>query len=617
MSVTDNQTNTVFTNAENLRVAHLGISDKIRYDNDQSREYSYVRFFNIVEVDGKLATAVVLSNVNTVINASNVTAKNTDFYRSYVNAENYEGIYQSDFYDYVKVFEYTDSNGNRVKLEVSVSLPSYVFYEQKDANGNLTGNLTLFAVSPDTEMASEYTTPEYLYIDTGDQTKNTVDDGKGITNKKPVKTIGKYAYGLVTMYGTVSSLKIGAQTIVIEDCAFRGSSNIAGSTNTVLGNTVETVDLSNVTTIGSNAFYESKFKTVKADSVQYLASSAFLNCTNFTYIHLPMFKAATGEKVFSGCTALKEITLGKFTESFSHNMFNDAKSLTRINILSEAPVSLGANPDSIVLVPIYAKNVSVYVHGGAYQEYLDTYYDGVGKTFGGISKNNLKKYGETVEVGNIRYYLNKIDSTTAYVDYVESITNTAFPTDFSIDAKLGAYDILGVSSSAIQSLTNVTTIILPSSMKYMMFTAADLPSTVSAFEISSENGFFMTSGGVLYSKDEKILYAYPKAKAVTDDVFVIGDAVEQIFDEAFYGASTLKEINIEDTVVINDRVFVGASSLEKITFNASAAASTFAGWDILSGANGELKIYVPSAKLNKYKENVLIDYSILDKFVGQ
>ncbi len=621
VSVTNNQTNTMFVNAEELRVAYLGISNKINYDNAWSRKNGYVRFVNVINTDANSnITSVNLSNVNTVINASDVTPK-IGFYRNHVNIENYEGIYLSDYYDYTRTLEYTDSNKQKINMEVSVSLPGYVFYEPKDADGNLTGKLTLFAVSPDIELQSEYTTPETLYINGTDQSKNTVVDN-GSSTKKPVDTIGKYAYGLVTMNDKVTTLKIGANTKTIGSSAFKGSAYLASnSTNTVLGDTVANADLMNVEIIEDNAFDEAKFVNLKADKVEYLGQTAFARCSKLTYVYLPMFKAAIGEEPFSGCTSLSEVTFGKFTESFPKNMFSGASSLTRINILREdLPVSLGDNPDSIVLVPKYASQVHVYVHGGAYQEYLDTYYYATGKTFGGISQNNLHKYGETVEHSGIRYYLNVIDGTSAYVDYVESITNTALPTDFTILAKLGAYDILGVSSSAIQSLTKVTKITLPASMKYMMFTAEDLPATVTALEISGDNGFFKTDSGVLYSKDGTTLYAYPKAKAATTfEINKVGSAittVTQIFEEAFCNVANLQTLIINGEVTVNDRAFAGATALTNITFN-SNTASTFAGWDILSGAYVDLKIYVPSANLNDYKANVLIDYSILGKFEGK
>jgi hypothetical protein len=105
---------------------------------------------------------------------------------------------------------------------------------------------------------------------------------------------------------------------------------------------------------------------------------------------------------------------------------------------------------------------------------------------------------------------------------------------------------------------------------------------------------------------------YPKAKLATG--FTLGTEVSEIAYRAFYGSKNLETLTIAGTVTIRDQAFENTRiSIIKFT---NTAASIFAGENIFLDANVSLRIHVPSASLDAYKANVLIDYSVIDKFVG-
>jgi hypothetical protein len=95
---------------------------------------------------------------------------------------------------------------------------------------------------------------------------------------------------------------------------------------------------------------------------------------------------------------------------------------------------------------------------------------------------------------------------------------------------------------------------------------------------------------------------------------IVPSSVTEIAYRAFYNAKNIETLTIAGVVTVRDQAFesVGISTI-KFT---SSTASVFAGRDIFLGANTLLKISVPNASLGAFKSNVLIDYSILDKFIG-
>ena len=165
----------------------------------------------------------------------------------------------------------------------------------------------------------------------------------------------------------------------------------------------------------------------------------------------------------------------------------------------------------------------------------------------------------------------------------------------------------------MSKLTDVTKVVLPAEMKYLSFNTADLSESITTLEIASTNTSFETANGILYSKGKTILYVYPRAKAATS--FTLDSTVKEIAYRAFYGTKNLKTLYIGSAVTVRDQAFE-ASGISAIDFT-SSTPSTFVGRDIFLNANVNLKLKVPASAMNAYKANVLIDYSILEKFVNR
>ena len=85
-----------------------------------------------------------------------------------------------------------------------------------------------------------------------------------------------------------------------------------------------------------------------------------------------------------------------------------------------------------------------------------------------------------------------------------------------------------------------------------------------AFEVDEDNPYFTTIDGVLFSKDKKILVAFPKRD--DDYEYTIPDGVTCIGYEAFVDQRHLTSIHIPDSVeVIESRAFLNCYALKELT----------------------------------------------------
>ena len=76
-----------------------------------------------------------------------------------------------------------------------------------------------------------------------------------------------------------------------------------------------------------------------------------------------------------------------------------------------------------------------------------------------------------------------------------------------------------------------------------------LSDTLQNITVDPENNYFTSIDGVLYSKDESEISAYPIGR--TADEYMIQDGVTTIGSYAFYAGRNLKKVDIPDTVLRN------------------------------------------------------------------
>lgn len=589
---------TVFVRCTSLRIAYIGWSENISYDDAYSRAKNYIRFMNFVSGDAVISPP----SVNTVVNSGAPKVK-TNFYNNFANSDtSFSNIYFSNYYDYpIKIDDMT----------ATIRLPGYIYLDK----GN--SEVELFAVSPDIERfwnykidengERNYYSPGALYADEAGYTT----ENNGTDPVFTVTSLGNHAYGAVSI-SRVDNFIIADSVTTINNRALKGSAYWSSSTIITTLQDVKCLDLANATFLGDNACAESSIKQVKAKNLQTVGGNAFSECRSLEEIYLPALTSITSSGAFRYCTSLTEVTFGEGLKKIPNDTFNNCSALKKLTLLnSEDVVTVGADNSSSSLTSAeIAANVIVRVPASVYDQYKGKYTSNNG--FGRIPLENFEKFGMAVEDGEINYYLNVISETdkTAYIDYF----NGELPTNVTFPDTLNGYKIVSVSATAMSALVDVESVTLPKYMEYLNFTTADISDTVKTLVIDSSNTKFMTVDGVLYTKDGKTLLVYPMAKSGTS--FAVGSGVTEIAYRAFYGAKNLQTVEFASNAVvtIRDNAFEKCTVLKTIKFN-NSTESTFAGNNILLGANVNLKIDVPDAAISKYKAKVLIDYSILDRFI--
>lgn len=626
----------VFENCSKLMLSYVGYSADIEYDNKESMRESYIRFVNFKDVPAQS----IVSKVNTFMNASGVTAytRNTlngldsmqnslinvsvdfdylfDIINNGVASTEYSkltNIYFSDYY--VK-----DVNGNG--LNGTLQLPGYVYYKEGS-------DLTLFAVSPELNSfgdygtsGKDYVTPNAIYsLSAGGYT--SINDGT-MTPVFKVTKLGNYAYGAVNVTG-VDSFSLGSNVLTLSRGALSGSAHHNTGTIVTLDFYVagdETtkysyLDLVNVKEIDSYACYGANVPIINAINLQDIGEYAFSECKYITSMYLPSFEKAVGGGQFDGCISLAEVTLGENTQMLMADMFKGNSSLKKITILRK--LDLGAEPQfsapntavesksNVFIESKYASNVKVRVHAGLLAQYQTEYASG----FGGIPIGNFEVFQESSTVGGVTYYWQNIGGE-AYIDYIQN----AQAGELAIPDSFDGVSVVAVSAEAMRALEDkgVTSLTLPAGMKYLTFSASDLPTTLTSISISAANERFSTGeDGVLYNKAKTTVYAFPKAKSTETEpaTFELPSTVAEIYAEAFYGMTKIETLTVSSKVTIGDRAFAN-STVETIVFT-SADPSVFAGKDIILGANRLNAIDVPDEAVEQYKENVIVDYSIISK----
>ena len=585
---------TVFSNCSNLQIAYTGASSDISFDNSTSKTCGYVRF-----IKAENGSTVSIPAINTII-AGTATPPQA-FSNNYVNTDfDFSNIYLSDYYD---------CEVNVSTLTATVRLPGYVYFKKED------GTLTLFAVSPHISkdyVDEQYTTPSELYVSTEHSNEYTSKAEIGTTSIFDVTSIGKYAYGLNTFSG-LDSFSIGEK---VKDIEYAGLRSVKSLTESML-KSITTLNLNNVESLGDYACYLASMSTLNAQKLKSIGKYTFSQCTNLAMVYLPSFVEATGTESFNKCTALKSATFGENAKTFSDKMFSAADNLEKITILNDKTV-VGFSSENPNLLPSSTSKVKLYVRGSIYDNYIATYQSGFAgipiEKFGNYSKVEVNDPDNPAMSYSLTYYWEVIDgTTTAYLDYVEG----TFPESgilelpSSLTSEAGTFTIVSVKPSLISALSEITDVTLPSGMSYLSFTTADLADSIKSLSISG-NDKFKTLDGVLYTKDGKTLLVCPKALTTADGKLTVADSVTEIFDKAFYGSKYITELEIAGVVTVRNEAFAGAG-ISTIKFTDTSAASVFAGKDIFLGANVNLQISVPSALLDTYKTNVLIDYSI--KFI--
>ena len=423
-----------------------------------------------------------------------------------------------------------------------------------------------------------------------------------ITIPDSVTSIGNrafgYCYGLtsITIPGSVTT--IGEQmfydcssltSVIITDgvtsigsYAFHGCSSL---TSITIPKSVKTIG-------GAVFIYCSSLTSITIpDSVTSIGSTAFGGCTSLTSITIPDSVTSIGGYVFSGCEGLSNVTIWGSGTTIGEGAFCDCTGLTSVTI-SVGVTSIGneAFYNCSNLISITIPDSVTSIGHGAFRgcSSLTIYCEATSQPSGWHSNWNITSrpvvwgYVEVVASENLAFTLND-DGESYSVTGIGNCTDT----DVVIPSKYNGLPVTSIISVAFAECSSLTSITIPDSVTAIgdcafllcnSLTSVTIPSSVTSIgnqafsfsdslaniSVDSNNAYYKSIDGNLYTKDGKTLVQYAVSK--TDSKFSIPNNVTNICASAFANCISLTSITIPDSVTtIGHDAFTNCISLTSIT----------------------------------------------------
>ncbi len=221
------------------------------------------------------------------------------------------------------------------------------------------------------------------------------------------------------------------------------------------------------------------------------------------------------------------------------------------------------------------------------------------------------------QVGDLYYSITsetdktvKVEAETTGTNNYVNLTDCIIPS--TIQYNNTTYSVTEIAHNAFNNAANLTSVTIPASVEYVgenevgyiplnesntFYNALKLNTII----VDTENKYYTSIDGVLFTKDKKMLISYPTTKSETK--YVIPDGVEKIGTFAFNSCS-FSEVVLPST--LKSLCYIAFFNCSKITtvvcYALEPPTETF-GWAFTSTAQ-EL-LYVPEEAVETYKSNSL------------
>ncbi len=372
-----------------------------------------------------------------------------------------------------------------------------------------------------------------------------------------------------------------------------------------------------VTIIGRYAFRNCKSlaSITIPDSVTTIGDGAFQSCTKLTSMTIPDSVTAIGYDAFLNCHKLTDIRIGNSVTSIGDDVFSLCESLEKIYLYRGSYAEEYCLADT-TLAPkiVYLEDASEPDYGGTcgdnltWKLYLYTgelVISGTGAMTNYSSRSDAPWYSncsyvKTVKIG---------DSVTSIGDYAffgcSSLTSVVIGNSVT---SIGTHAFLGckklTSVNIPDSVTSIglyafsfceclASITIGNSVTSIGNWAFSRCCSLTAINVDDANTAYCDIDGVLLSKDEKNLIAYPCAGATT---YIISNSVTSICEDAFSGCGNLTSVEIPDSVTsIGNSAFYDCSSLINVEIPNSVIR---VGEGAFSGCSSLTSVEIPDSVSN-------------------
>ena len=436
-----------------------------------------------------------------------------------------------------RIDPHTFDNPTVTALSVPAGVTSIASYEGNDF-WNCFGNCTKLAKIKVAAGNKTFSAKDGVLYDKKKTKVLAVIPGKKGSYKVPasVRTIGEDAF----WSSSLSSVTLPKKLTTIEWGAFENAESIKKITIPAF-----------VTFIGGNAFAPQISVLVAKKNKNYSAAGGVLfDKKKTTLIHCPSTKKGVyrvpasvttiGDDAFAECDGLTKVAMGRNVKTIGNGAFYACRKLKSAGIpAGTVHIGEGAFYGCSALTS-FSLPASVATLG-----WIGTDYDTYGNPFGNSGVKKVK-----VATGNQAFAVAGgclVSKDKTYLLAVPPATKGAL--------KIPA-TVTDLDYSAFLGCDRITSITIPAGMDRVW--AEDLSncgswnaktktssSSLRSISVAPGNQSYTAVGGVLFSKDKKVLVAYPVGKK---GAYKVPASVKEIQYDAFYGVLGVTKITVPDSV---------------------------------------------------------------------
>lgn len=159
--------------------------------------------------------------------------------------------------------------------------------------------------------------------------------------------------------------------------------------------------------------------------------------------------------------------------------------------------------------------------------------------------------------------------------------------------------VTSIGKSAFEFCTRLTSVTIPNSVSSIGEAPFSACEKLQNINVSSENQFYVSVDGVLFTKDMKILMQYPTGKTGTS--YTIPNSVTSIGAFSFYMCKKLTSITIPSSVIsIGERAFGDCSNIQSIYCYATKPPK-FEYSPYFGSITSNSTLHIPSGCTHRYK----------------
>lgn len=351
-------------------------------------------------------------------------------------------------------------------------------------------------------------------------------------------TVGSYAFGTCT---SLTEVTFPAEMTTLGGYAFSGCSALSKiNFNAKLDS------------IGENAFTGCGMKkVVLPQSLRAIGDGAFSNSLKLEEIEFPAGLQTIGNTVFYKCAALSGVTFPSGLKSIGMGAFYECTSLSYINFSEnisfiDSNCFYGCSALKSVEIPTSITSVSS------------------GMFYNCTSLTDVKLHNGITELGKSVFYS---CTSLASVDLpagLTTISNSLFNRCSALTEITIPENVTMIDENAFRECTSLTKLFIPKNVEVIGDVMVLGCTSLKDIEVDTENRFFTSVDGVVLSKDETVLVAYPAGRT---DVYVMPESVTDISGYVFNSNPNISGIVLSKNLKrIGTSAFYSCPGITEIEF---------------------------------------------------